>query len=111
VAGGVTAGLGWAVSGWWMAVSVLAGGALFAVSYGALKGAVRGAGNGGSPGGWTLVKFFTRHGILAVAAYVMLSRLRVSPVGLIAGASAPVLALGAAAARAIIPARRPGNPR
>ena len=100
--------LGW---GWAAAGSVAAGGLLALVSYRALKGAASGLVSGGSGRAWTLVKFFTRYAILALVAYVMLSRLRVSPLGLIAGVSAPVAALGAVAWRTIFPARRPGNPR
>jgi len=103
--------IGLGLSGPRMGLSVIAGGSLSWFSYGALKGAVNGLGPGVRGGPWTLVKFFTRYAILAVAAYVMLARLHVSPLGLIAGVSAPVLALGAAAARVITPARRPGNPR
>lgn len=111
IACALSALVGLLVWGWAAAGSVAAGGLLALVSYRALKGAVLALVSGGSGTAWTLVKFFTRHAILAFAAYVMLSRLRVSPVGLIAGVSAPVAALGAAACRIIIPARRPGNPR
>jgi ATP synthase I chain len=111
VACGLLAVGGLALSGWRVALSVAGGGALAWVSYRALKGAMDAVGSGAPAGPWTLVKFFTRHAILAFAAYVMLSRLRASPLGLIAGVSAPVLALGAAAVRTIIPARRPGTPR
>jgi hypothetical protein len=45
------------------------------------------------------VKFVTRHAILAVAAYVMLARLRLHPIGLLVGASSLVLAAAAAMAR------------
>ena len=38
------------------------------------------------------VKFFTRYALLALAAYVMLTRLRLHPVGVVAGALAPFLA-------------------
>ena len=100
----------WPGGGWRLAGSVAAGGLLSAVSYRGVKSGVDAA--LGGPGGrsWALVKFFTRYAILAVAAYVMLARLRVSPVGLIAGASSLVIAAGAAAARFVFLARRPGNP-
>jgi hypothetical protein len=94
-----------------MALSVAGGGVLAGVSYRAIKGAVQAVQAGAVVRPWVLVKFFTRHAILAFAAYAMLSRLRASPLGLIAGVSAPVVAAGAAAWRTIIPARRPGNPR
>jgi hypothetical protein len=38
------------------------------------------------------VKFFTRYALLAVAAYVMLTRFRLHPVGVLAGATSPFLA-------------------
>ena len=37
--------------------------------------------------GFTLVKFFTRHGIVALAAYGMMVRLHVDPMGLLIGVS------------------------
>lgn len=81
-----------------MAASVFGGAALSAISYRAIKRAVTALGSGGNHA-FALVKFFTRHGILAVAAYVMLARLRLHPVGVIVGASSLVLAAAAAAAR------------
>jgi hypothetical protein len=39
-----------------------------------------------------LVKFFTRHAILALAAYVMMVRLHLDPVGLLAGVSSLAVA-------------------
>jgi hypothetical protein len=80
------------------ALGVLGGGGLAAVSYQAIKGAVDAAtGPGGRP--TALVKFVTRHAILAVAAYVMLVRLRLHPIGLLVGASSLVMAAAAAIAR------------
>lgn len=101
----------WPGGGWWSAVSVVAGGGLVAFGYWGVKGAVNHAMAGQKPGALALVKFFTRYAILAFVAYVMLARLRVSPVGLMVGVSSPVVAACAAAARTVIPARRPGNPR
>lgn len=49
-----------------------------------------------------LVKFFTRHAILAFAAYGMMARLELHPIGLLIGVSAP----GVAAAAEILRARR-----
>ena len=80
------------------ALGVLGGGGLAAVSYRAIKGAVDAATlPGGRPA--ALVKFVTRHAILAIAAYVMLARLRVHPIGLLVGASSLVMAAAAAMAR------------
>ena len=83
-----------AVSG----ISVLGGGLLIGLSYWAIKGtvdaliAVRlGAENGPKAARWPLVKFFTRHGMLALAAYGMMVRLHLDPAGLIAGVSSLVI--------------------
>ncbi len=108
------------------ALGVLGGGALVGFSYRAIKGTVDAlvhrAGLATGPGdieatssaaegtvlvtrrrgrvalALSLVKFFTRYALLALGAYVML-RFRLHPVGLIAGASSPVLAAAAEAAR------------
>jgi hypothetical protein len=89
------------------AAGVLAGGALTGLSYWALKGAVnlvvrlagRGRGNAGQepplPAGARVglaVKFFSRYALLAVGAYVMLTRLRLHPAGLVIGATSPFVA-------------------
>ena len=59
-------------------------------------------------GGWTsgrrargLVKFFTRYAILAVAAYVIMARLRLPPLAVFAGASSLVVAVAVEAVRGI----------
>jgi hypothetical protein len=101
------------------AAGVLAGGALMAISYRAIKGGVdvvlavaskaaARAGTGGTPEGgngpaaepaltpgrraWLALKFIGRYALLAVGAYVMLACFRVHPVGLLAGATAPFVA-------------------
>ncbi len=51
---------------------------------------------------WALVKFVSSYALLALAAYVMLVRLHLHPLGVVAGASAPVISAaieGVAAAR------------
>ncbi len=108
------------------ALGVLGGGALIGFSYRAIKGAVDAilrrapglpaVGDGAAQTApletvsvvprrrdrmalaLVLVKFFTRYALLALGAYVML-RFRLHPVGLLAGASSPVLAAGAEAVR------------
>ena len=82
----------------WPAAGVLAGGALVWGSFRSLKAGID-AVFAGSARPATLVKIFTRYAILAVAAYVMLARLRLSPVGMLIGASSLVLAAAAALAR------------
>ena len=75
-------------------VSVLGGGVLIGLSWWAIQGAVdglirvrSGGETGPKPTGFSLVKFFTRHAIVALAAYGMMVRLRFDPVGLLAGVS------------------------
>ena len=86
--------------GAWMALSVLAGGALVWASYWTLKGSVDAAIARTRPG-WTLVKVFTRYGMLALGAYVILARLRLHPVGVVIGASSLALAAAATAVRSL----------
>ena len=83
-----------------LGLSVLGGGALVWASYRTLKGSVDAAITRSRPG-WTLVKVFTRYGMLALGAYVMLARLRLHPVGVVIGASSLVLAAAAAAVRSL----------
>lgn len=107
---------------WRLAAGILGGGLLAALSYWALRGAIEAVSTasqapseGGAPApkkhddsgtaenaktsdfrpisrGFVLVKFFTRHAILALAAYGMMTRLRLDPIGMLIGVSAPVLA-------------------
>ena len=97
--------------GGWEALGVLGGGALAAVSYRGLKSGVYGAVRAGSGRAFALVKFFTRYAMLAVAAYVMLARLRLPAWAVAAGASSLVVAVAIAAARAFGTVSRHGNPR
>jgi hypothetical protein len=106
-------------------LGVLGGGLLIGLSFWAIRGTVdtmislgpgaprRGGGTanvvggdaakGGETGrnftGFALVKFFTRHGIVALAAYGMMVRLHLDPVGLIAGVSSLGVAVGVEALR------------
>ena len=75
-------------------LGVLGGGLLIGLSFWAIRGAVdsliavRSVGeNSQKSTGFTLVKFFTRHAIVALAAYGMMVRLHVDPVGLLVGVS------------------------
>jgi hypothetical protein len=97
--------------GVWGGLGVLGGGALAAVSYRGLKAGVYGAVGAGSGRVFALVKFFTRYAMLAVAAYVMLARLRLPAWAVAAGASSLVVAVAIAAARAFGTVSRHGNPR
>jgi hypothetical protein len=88
-------------------LGVLSGGGLTWISYGGIKGGIDAVAYAG-PGGWTavrrargLVKFFTRYAILAVAAYVIMARLRLPPLAVFAGASSLVVAVAVEAVRGI----------
>lgn len=85
--------------------AVAGGGALIAISFWAITrtvddliGRFRGE-SGRKPAVFALVKFFTRHGIVAVAAYGMMVRLHLDPIGLLAGVSSLGVAVGLEALR------------
>ena len=98
-------------------LGVLGGGALIGLSFWAIRGTVDTlivmrsglpARNGEAAeagesrrisSGFALVKFFTRHGILALAAYGMMVRLHLDPVGLLAGVSSLGVAVAGEALR------------
>ena len=87
-------------------VSVLGGAALIGLSFWAIRGTVdalitlRLSGEKGRIStAVTLVKFFTRHGIVALAAYGMMVRLHLDPLGLLAGVSSLGVAVGVEALR------------
>ena len=85
---------------WQIAGGVLGGGALVALSAWAIRGMVNGfLGRAGPAPSGLLVKFFTRHGILALAAYGMMARLRLDPVAMLVGVSSLFIAAGVAALR------------
>ena len=86
-------------------LGVLGGGLLIGLSFWAIRGTVdtlisrtpslpapdtegaKAGESGRNSAGFALVKFFTRHVIVAVAAYVMMVRLHLEPLGLLAGVS------------------------
>ena len=96
---------------------MLGGGLLIGLSFWAIRGTVdtlmamrqglpRSSGEAAKAGesrrisaGFALVKFFTRHGILALAAYGMMVRLHLDPVGLLAGVSSLGVAVAGEALR------------
>jgi hypothetical protein len=87
-------------------LGVLGGGVLIGLSFWAIHGmvdtliAMRASGETGrKSSGFALVKFFTRHAILAVAAYGMMVRLHVDPLGLLAGVSSLGVAVAVEAFR------------
>jgi hypothetical protein len=83
---------------WLAGLSVMGGGLLIGISYWAIRGAVDAATARGESGETPLpstrlqlVKFFTRHVILALAAYGMMVRLHLDPLGVLAGVSSLVI--------------------
>jgi hypothetical protein len=91
------------VRGSWLAgAAVIGGGLLIGLAYGAVRGSMDAAlarrDNGETPSPamrWPLVKFFTRHAIVALAAYGMMVRLHLDPLGLLAGVSSLVVGVAA----------------
>jgi hypothetical protein len=81
---------------WQAGAGVIGGGCLVALSAWAIRGLVDGLARGGTgrTRSGVLVKFFTRHVILAFAAYAMMVRLRVDPIGVLVGVSSLALAAG-----------------
>lgn len=73
-------------------LGILGGGLLIGLSYWAIKGTID-ALLAAKPARFQLVKFFTRHGMLALAAYGMMVRLHLDPVGLLTGVSSLVIAV------------------
>jgi hypothetical protein len=96
-----------------VALGVLGGAALVGASYWAIKASVgrltgalakRAGANGRGSRAWAqmgfaLAVFVLRYALLGLLAYVMISRLRLHPVGLLLGASSLVAAAAVEAAR------------
>ncbi|MGH9408605.1 MAG: hypothetical protein ACRD1V_04050 [Vicinamibacterales bacterium] len=88
--------------GWWTACGVLGGGVLAGVSFLSIRSAIDGvtAGPSGSPRvGRAIVKVTLRYALLGFLAYVMIARLRLPPLGLVAGVSSVPAAVAIEAAR------------
>ena len=74
-------------------LSVIGGGLLIGISFWAVASAVdqlilrSESESGRKSAGFSLVKFFTRYAIVALAAYGMMVRLRTDPMGLLLGVS------------------------
>jgi hypothetical protein len=90
-------------------LGVAGGGLLVLISYSGIKGGIdalvegvpEGAAAGRQRMAIGLVKFFTRYAILALAAYVIMARLRLSPLAVFAGASSLGVAVAVEAVRGI----------
>ena len=85
------AGLRWSPSRPRLALGVVGGGVLAGLAFWAIAGVLNGDGRGGKRRNsaisrpFALVKFFTRHAILASSAYGMMIRLHLDPVGMLMG--------------------------
>jgi len=103
------------------ALGVLAGAALMGFSYAAIKGGVTALLQRAAPAGraepddhhakasvpWLLVRFIGRYLVIGIVAWAVLVPLRAHPLGLFAGVTAPVVAIGIEAVRlALAPSRR-----
>ena len=94
------------------ALAVMAGGLLVAVSYYTIKSAtsVIVAASAGGAGAarvrrrfaWIVARTALRYALLAFLAYVMIARLRLHPLGLLAGASSVVAAVSVEALRLLV---------
>jgi hypothetical protein len=86
------------------ALAVLGGGALAAFSYWTIGAGVAALGQTASRPrlGWIVVKVFFRYALLVLFAYVMIARLRLPPLGLLAGASSVVAAASVEAVRVLL---------
>ena len=87
-------------------LGIVGGAALMVLLIWAIRGAVDGllglrstGETGPKTAGFALVKFFTRHAIVALTAYVLVVRLGADPVGVIVGVSAVVVAVTIEAVR------------
>ena len=87
-------------------LGVLGGGLLIGLSFWAIRGTVdalialqKKDETGRNRPRFALVKFFTRHGIVALAAYGMMVRLHVDPLGVLLGVTSLGIAVGVEALR------------
>ena len=111
---GAMAVAAWAIGGGDVnaAAGVFGGGALVWISYRGIKGGIDAVVAAAAPReagreparssvgvAIGLVKFFTRYAILALAAYVIMARLRMPPLAVFAGASSLVVAVAIEALR------------
>ena len=79
-------------------LGVLGGGVLIGISFWANRGVVDTL-LARKSSSFALVKFFTRYAIVALAAYGMMVRLRVDPMGLLVGVSSLAVAVAIEAVR------------
>jgi hypothetical protein len=83
---------------WWAALSVIGGGVLIGISFVSIRGGIEGLETQatdrarGPKVARAVVRMAGRYALLALLAYVMIARLRLHPLGLLAGASSVVAA-------------------
>jgi hypothetical protein len=100
----------WIAAGPWAAFGVLGGGLLSAFSYRTIASAVSAVTAAMTPraegdrrvGFWKVLKVGGRYALLTLLAYVMIARLRLHPLGLLAGASSVVAAIALEALRIVV---------
>ena len=88
--------------GVWNACGVLGGGLLAAISFLSIRGGIEdltGSGSQRPRVGRAVVKMVLRYALLGFLAYVMIARLRLPPLGLVAGVSSVPAAVVMEAAR------------
>ena len=89
-------------------LGVIGGGLLIGLSFWAIRGSIEafvGRQSGGESsrknGRFHLVKFFTRHAMLALAAYGMMVRLQLDPVAMLVGVTSLGVAVAVEAVRSL----------
>lgn len=89
-------------------LGVLGGGLLVGLSFWAIRGSIdalvrlrSGGETSSKPARFHLVKFFTRHGMLALAAYGMMVRLQLDPVAMLVGVTSLGVAVAVEAVRSL----------
>lgn len=93
---------------WSAPAGVIGGTLLIGLSFWAIRGSIEafvgvrsGDETGGKPARFHLVKFFTRHAMLALAAYGMMVRLQLDPVAMLVGVTSLGVAVAVEAARSL----------
>jgi hypothetical protein len=93
--------------GWLAPVAVLGGGVLIGISFVSIRSGLEDFAAGRRPR-WAAFKIAGRYALLGFLAYVMIARLRLPPLGLIAGASSIVAAVVIEAV-GLLMKRQPGS--
>jgi len=87
IACALAAAIALVAGGWRAALAVLGGGLLTGLSFLSLRGALDQAPRARRRIGFVVLRIAGRYALLGFLAYVMIARLRLPPLGLIAGAS------------------------